>query len=325
MKANLKISCAVAAILCGGAGVAFGQTAGSATTAGADVTAGGVEEIIVTAERREQIARESADDDAGVHGRSAAGSERLRSRRPSEIHAQRDLRQQRPGPGRNLHARPEQRLPRQPVHRHRRPLSQRRDLSRRTVDAVPGPQRRHLHGRHAARRSAGRSARHAVRRRRRSRRASATSPTSPNVEQFSANAEGMRRLHQRRRAERKLQRHGQRSRSSTTSSPCAAWSTTITRAATSTMSPARSPRSDLDPGNVVLGIHPAGANPVTGLGRVPTAEPATTCKAARAGVRWRARRSPTTTGSPAATQNPVTHRRRARFPRCTTSTTTGTS
>ena len=53
MKANLKISCAMAALLCGSAGVAFGQTATSAT-AGADVTTGGVEEIIVTAERRAQ-------------------------------------------------------------------------------------------------------------------------------------------------------------------------------------------------------------------------------------------------------------------------------
>jgi outer membrane receptor protein involved in Fe transport len=52
MKANLKISCAVAAILCGGAGAAFGQT--TATTAGADVTAGGVEEVIVTAEHRSE-------------------------------------------------------------------------------------------------------------------------------------------------------------------------------------------------------------------------------------------------------------------------------
>jgi iron complex outermembrane recepter protein len=54
MKANLKISCAVAAILCGGAGVAFGQTATPAATAGADATSSGVEEIIVTANRREQ-------------------------------------------------------------------------------------------------------------------------------------------------------------------------------------------------------------------------------------------------------------------------------
>jgi iron complex outermembrane recepter protein len=51
MQSKLKISCAVAALLCGSAGAAFAQ---ATATAGADVTAGGVEEIIVTAERREQ-------------------------------------------------------------------------------------------------------------------------------------------------------------------------------------------------------------------------------------------------------------------------------
>jgi len=51
MKNQLKVSCAIAALLCTGAGSAFAQ---SAAPAAADVTASGVEEIIVTAERREQ-------------------------------------------------------------------------------------------------------------------------------------------------------------------------------------------------------------------------------------------------------------------------------
>ncbi|HUO94500.1 MAG TPA: Plug domain-containing protein, partial [Rhizomicrobium sp.] len=51
MKNQLKVSCAVAALLCGSAGGALAQ---SAAPAAGTVTAGGVEEIIVTAERREQ-------------------------------------------------------------------------------------------------------------------------------------------------------------------------------------------------------------------------------------------------------------------------------
>ena len=54
MKANLKISCAVAALLYGSAGAALADSPGQPVTAGPEASSGGVEEVIVTAERREQ-------------------------------------------------------------------------------------------------------------------------------------------------------------------------------------------------------------------------------------------------------------------------------
>ncbi len=113
---------------------------------------------------------EGADDDSGLLGPVAVPAEHRQSRRPAEVHAQRDLRHQRPRPGRDLRPRPELGLPRRPVRRHGGHLPQRRDLSGRPVDAVPGAQRRHLHGRHGPHRGAGGAAGHPVWRRRRGRR-----------------------------------------------------------------------------------------------------------------------------------------------------------
>lgn len=54
MKAKYKISCAVAAILWGSAGFAHADPTAASANAEADVAGGGIEEITVTAERRDQ-------------------------------------------------------------------------------------------------------------------------------------------------------------------------------------------------------------------------------------------------------------------------------
>ena len=67
-------------------------------------------------------------------------------------------------------------------------------------------------------------------------------------------------------------------------------------------------RSDQDPGNVVLGINPVGANPTTGLGGTcPDGGKTTTFRAERAGVPLQVRRSPTMPRIAGDNQNPVTH------------------
>ena len=166
MKSGYMISCAVAALLSGTTGVladnAPADTNGPST---------GVEEVIVTAERREENIEKvpmtlQAFTGADLADLNVNTLEDILKYTPSVTYGNNG-----PGQGeifmRGLSTgfRGDQSTGTVGLY------PERRDLSRRPVDAVPRPQRRHLHGRHAAGRSAGRPAGHAVRRRRRSRRA----------------------------------------------------------------------------------------------------------------------------------------------------------
>ena len=103
MKAKYKVSCAIAAILTGCASSAAADSAAPSS---------GIETVIVSAERRDESVQSVPATLQAFSGQTLADLNVTTLRRSVEIHAERHIRQQRPGPGRNFHARLEQRFPR---------------------------------------------------------------------------------------------------------------------------------------------------------------------------------------------------------------------
>ena len=181
-----------------------------------------------------------------------------------------------------------------------RQLPERRDLPRRPVDAVPGPQRRHLRGRHGSDRGARGPAGHAVRRRRRGgRRALHHQQAQPRPVRGSTS----------RRASASPTAAGptptpprsSTCRSSRTSSRFARWSTTTTQGGYIDNVPSTFNRSNNDLGNYYFNIKPGRRTlPQRPAGRAQAAFCALPNSRARS----------TTSGSPGATPTRSTTRAR---------------